>query len=107
MRDFIRTNIEFDDSNFSYWKCNFMAIHSNIDNILGGFKSTGEYKGPALILEGERSVRIGKDGYTHIFPNLKSEDFVVIKDAAHWVHADQPYATAKAIGKFLKEINES
>lgn len=84
-----------------------MAIHNNIDNILGGFKPTGEYKGPALILEGEWSVRIGKDGYTHIFPNLKLEEFVVIKDAAHWIHADKPIETAKAIGKFLKEINES
>lgn len=84
-----------------------MAIYNNIDNILGGFKPTGEFKGPTLILEGERSVRIGKDGYTHIFPNLKSEEFVVIKDAAHWVHADKPLETAKAIGKFLKEINES
>lgn len=105
MRDFVKMNIEFDDSNVAHWKCNFMAIHKNINNILNGLQVKGQYHGPTLILEGEKSVKLGKEGYQHIFPALKDEEFVVIKDAAHWVHADQPYATAKAIGEFLSKIN--
>ena len=38
MRDFVKMNIEFDDSNIAHWKCNFMAIHKNINNILNGLK---------------------------------------------------------------------
>lgn len=41
-----------------------------------------------MILEGEKSIRIGKEPYQKIFPNLKDEEFVVVKDAGHWIHAD-------------------
>ena len=59
-----------------------------MSNILSGFKVVGQYHSPALILEGGRSIRLGKEGYTHIFPYLKDSEFVVIQDAGHWVHAD-------------------
>ena len=41
MRDFVKMNIEFDDSDQAHWKCNFMAIHKNINNILNGLNVKG------------------------------------------------------------------
>lgn len=56
---------------------------------------------PTLWIRGENSVEFPKPVYERVLasnPHIKGH---VIKDAAHWVHADQPEAFIKVIKEFV------
>ena len=61
----------------------------------------GAFTGPALFLAGAQSDYVDKAGEAEIvrlFPQARIER---IRGAGHWLHADQPVATAEAVAAFL------
>ena len=60
------------------------------------------FNGKVLFIKGENSDYINEkdlDQTKEIFPNLK---FKIIKNAAHWVHAENPAQFLKNTHSFLK-----
>jgi pimeloyl-ACP methyl ester carboxylesterase len=56
---------------------------------------------PTLFIYGEKSGYITEDDMLTIEETFTDSEFIEIKDAGHWVHAEQPQAFEKAVLHFL------
>lgn len=103
-RQFILKNLSRKGSGFE-WKLNVMVIKDYLKDIMNGIpKDISEHSTytPALFIKGEKSDYIGiNDSHTikKLFP--KSE-IVIIPNAGHWVHAEQPKLLVKTVDYFCK-----
>jgi pimeloyl-ACP methyl ester carboxylesterase len=83
------------------WKMNLKAIKDNYDKINKTIESDYTFSGDVLFIKGEDSDYIlekDKAQIQKLFPNAK---FVTIKNAGHWVHAEQPDKLMQVINDFL------
>ena len=63
---------------------------------------TGLYAGPALFVTGALSRYVQAGHYAAIRALFPAARFVAIKDAGHWLHAEQPDAFAATLAAFLQ-----
>ncbi len=97
MRGFLLQNLRFGDS--PSWRIGLDGDRRRpaADRVLG--RRAGAYAGPTLVLRGERSDYILPEHrplFRALFPAAR---FLTLKDAGHWLHADNPeafLATAQA-----------
>jgi pimeloyl-ACP methyl ester carboxylesterase len=83
------------------WKMNLPVLIDQYKEILA-FPSNGLFEGPTLFLKGAKSDYIlpsDEDNIFTLFPNAK---IVSIKDAGHWVHAENPVDFIAETSIFLK-----
>lgn len=83
------------------WKMNLSVLVEQYERILDPITFDEAFEGPCLFLKGERSRHIQADDEIMIkkmFPNVLIKE---ISDAGHWVHADKPKETTKALQEFL------
>ena len=66
------------------------------------------YNGKYRIILGDRSGFVPIEyweSFANIFKNLDLiNNIKIVKDAGHWVHADQPEIFADLVSKFLEEF---
>lgn len=101
---FLMTNLERANGGFQ-WRVNLTAISASMSGI-SGFDPPADatYDGPTLFIAGETSAYIRdthRDVISGMFPKART---VTIKDAGHWIHADQPEAFLKTVGVFLDSV---
>jgi esterase len=60
------------------------------------------YPGPALFVTGARSDYVKPQDHPTIRALFPTARFVAIKDAGHWLHAEQPAAFAATVSAFLQ-----
>ena len=91
---------------------NLQAIHDNQQNIYGfpkGFDHT--FDGPCLMLNGadsfQREILDDVNFYKHAFPKISADDIVMIKEAGHGLHFEQPAKVRKLIHSFLLTATET
>jgi pimeloyl-ACP methyl ester carboxylesterase len=63
--------------------------------------ATGVYPGPSLFITGARSDYVKPADQPIIRSSFPAARFVAIKDAGHWLHAEQPAAFAATLAAFL------
>jgi pimeloyl-ACP methyl ester carboxylesterase len=63
--------------------------------------ATGVYPGPSLFITGARSDYVKQADQPAIRALFPAARFVAIKDAGHWLHAEQPEAFAATLAAFL------
>lgn len=83
------------------WRLNLDTLERDMDKIMGFPKLDGQYDGPTLFLSGANSDYVQPEHRGTIkgfFPNAR---FAKLKDAGHWLHADQPRAFEAALRSFL------
>lgn len=103
----MKYNVEEDPvTNKLSWKINLNAIHNNffeiIDFKFDSKRVSKKYENKLLCLLGEKSLGpIDHSSYLTIFPNFREENIVVISNANHWVHFDNPEETLQAIKNFI------
>jgi esterase len=101
---FLMSNLERANGGFQ-WRINLTAIAAGMSGIAGFSPPAGAtYGGPAAFIAGEHSAYIRdshKAKIAELFPKART---VTIKDAAHWVHADQPKAFLKTVQAFLGAV---
>jgi pimeloyl-ACP methyl ester carboxylesterase len=85
------------------WKVNLAAIESSMDDILG-FPDVADhaYDGRTLFISGERSAYLGASELQAVDRYFPQAEFVVIPDAGHRVHADQPERFVARLRDFLE-----
>jgi pimeloyl-ACP methyl ester carboxylesterase len=66
------------------------------------FPSKGLYDGSTLFLKGEKSDYILPSDEENIFTLFPNAKIVSIKDAGHWVHAENPVDFISETSIFLK-----
>ncbi len=100
---FLLKNIKRDKSSSKFqWKMNLKAIKNNYNKINESLEADFPFSGDALFIRGERSDYIleeDKSDIRELFPNSK---FITIKDAGHWIHAEQPEKLIRVIDKFIE-----
>jgi len=97
VRSLILKSMHRDDNNRFFWKLNARALLNNLDNITEGLTFPQQITGfPVIFLKGENSEYILKEDYIGIKKLFPGADIIVIKNAGHWLHADNPDAVSEA-----------
>lgn len=102
VRQFLLKNLTRSDDGKYAWKLNLPAIKKNIENIGKGLEGQWASDKPTLFIRGENSDYIKNEDSIVIesfFPNFEIK---TIKNAGHWVHAEQPEAFLDVLNRFLK-----
>ena len=86
------------------WRVGLAEIGAALPAIEGWPGITGRYTGPTLFITGERSNYVQPDARSVIETLFPHAQFVLIKDAGHWLHTDQPVAFNAAVADFLSSL---
>lgn len=100
IRQFLLKNLTREGDSFK-WKHNLSVIEKSIENIGKGLEGNEVFEGKTLFIGGAKSDYITKEDHDKIKTHFPSAEIVMIKDAGHWVHAEQPKALYKTVNKFL------
>lgn len=102
--DFLMQNLQRHNERFD-WRLNLMATAVCMQDLCA-FPSEllrQRYPGPALFVAGEHSDYVrpeSRAGIVRLFPRAQLQQ---IRDAGHWVHADEPKALIQALRGWLAE----
>ena len=99
MRGFLLQNMRF--GGLPAWKVGLAEIEAGLGDILGWPDFGTAYGGPALFLGGARSDYIlpaHRPVIRGLFPNAR---LAVLRDAGHWLHADNPEGFIGVVEAFL------
>jgi len=105
IRQFLLKNIESRPEGGYQLKINVDAIEYHYQEIIGGIEFQNTHNLPCTFIAGGNSHYIGENDFIriqNIFPNAK---LISIKNAGHWVHAEQPQAFVHAIKTCLIDTN--
>jgi len=101
IRQFLLKNLSRDkDGSFS-WKINLPVIAENIEEVGEGLPDKQISEKPVLFIRGENSDYIKDEDMSLIKSLFPNANLVTIKNAGHWIHAEQPDAFLKTVQQFL------
>lgn len=83
------------------WRLNLDTLQTEMPKILSFPSVTGTFNGRTLFLSGASSdyvLSVHRPPIKSLFPNAR---FAKLKDAGHWLHADQPRAFEAALRTFF------
>ncbi|MBD8488366.1 alpha/beta fold hydrolase [Echinicola sp. CAU 1574] len=101
VRQFLMKSLGRDENRKFVWKVNLPVITEKIDNVGEALHGANSFNGPTLFMRGANSDYIqenDKEDLEKYFPEYK---LVTIKNAGHWLHAEQPSAVVGTIKAFL------
>ncbi|MEP0960538.1 MAG: alpha/beta fold hydrolase [Roseobacter sp.] len=84
------------------WRLNLDALEAEMDKIIGFPELPGTFEKPMLFLSGDQSDYVQsqhRDTIKSLFPAAR---FAKLKNAGHWLHAEQPRAFEAALRSFLQ-----
>jgi pimeloyl-ACP methyl ester carboxylesterase len=108
IRGFILKNLERTTDNMFRWKINTPALLKNLEKIMDGidrptdvpYQITGF---PVIFLKGGNSDYLPSDDFKDIQRVFPAAELITIKDAGHWLHADQPREVVRNIKRLLAD----
>jgi pimeloyl-ACP methyl ester carboxylesterase len=83
------------------WRPNLVGLRRGLPRVGGWPEVSGTYEGPVLWFRGERSSYVTDADLPEmraLFPRVR---LVTIKNAGHWVHADQPSVLAESLAHWV------
>ena len=83
------------------WKFNLEAISNHIENVGEALPQNAIFDGDTLFINGANSDYITKKDYDLIHYHFPNSKIVTIKNAGHWVHAEQPEELFKTVTEFI------
>ena len=101
VRQFILKNLGRNSNGF-YWKINYKSLEKNIENVSRGIPDQLRFAGNTLFISGENSDYINLEDHPVIKRHFPQSSVSVVKNAGHWVHAENPSETLRLIQNFLK-----
>lgn len=104
IRAFLLQNLVRKDGGFR-WQLNLDALAMHMDDLTGWPDDLPgrRFEGPILFIAGERSDYLRprhRETILRLFPDAR---FMTLKDAGHWVHAEQPEAFTATVRAFLDQ----
>ena len=102
IRELIMKNLRRNSENYFEWKLNVPALLNNLENIVEGVRfqtgSNQQITGfPVVFLKGENSNYIRPGEFADITRIFPTAEFKTIKNAGHWIQADNPEAVSEAL----------
>lgn len=101
VRAFLLTSLAFEDG-AARWKLNLDALDAHMDQIVGWPGTEGVYEGKTLFIYGDQSDYVQQAYRPAIRAQFPHARFVAVKEAGHWLHAQQPEAFVQTVGGYLK-----
>lgn len=101
VRQFLLKSIERRRSSGFQWKLNLPIIYKNYETISNQIIPDWPINMDCLFIKGELSNYITKEDETDILSHFPNASFATIKDAGHWVHADNPKSFVSVVTAFL------
>lgn len=83
------------------WQPNLAGLRRGLPQIGGWPEVHGTFAGPVLWLRGDRSPYVTRDALPAmraLFPKVR---LVTVKNAGHWVHADQPDVVSDSLAHWV------
>lgn len=101
--NFLLKNITRDkNSNAFIWKLNLKAIKNNYEKLIEPVESDYQFNGETLFIKGENSNYLSEGDLPEIKNLFPLAELTTIKDAGHWIHAEQEQRLLYKIDEFLK-----
>lgn len=101
VRLFLSTNLRLGSAGSApAWRIGLDEIAAALPDI-ARWDEVGRYDGPTLVLSGDRSDYVLPEHrplFMALFPHAR---FAALRDAGHWLHADQPEAFLATVRAFL------
>jgi esterase len=85
------------------WRIGLQEIAAAIPDLEGWTELPGIYQGPALFVTGAHSDYVLAEHRPVIRAQFPGARFVAIKNAGHWVHADNPAGFVSVVEAFLHD----
>ncbi|MCP9198631.1 alpha/beta fold hydrolase [Gramella sp. GC03-9] len=101
VRLFLLKNLYRKEKDLLSLKMNLPVLKDKIENIGRALPQHSEYKGPVLFIKGDNSNYIKDEDHEEIRAHFPKVEFVSIKNAGHWVHAESPQEFFEAIIRFV------
>lgn len=101
IRQFLLKNLTRDKEKGFKWKMNLEVIAKNYETIISETRKGFTFDNPTLFIRGENSDYITKEDEVLIKKLFLAAQMQTIRNAGHWVHADQPDQLIEAIKKFV------
>ncbi|MBX2842373.1 MAG: alpha/beta fold hydrolase [Flammeovirgaceae bacterium] len=101
VRQFLLKNLYRTSSGSFDWRINLPILTEKIDNVGEEIAPESQNKNPILFIKGEVSNYIlekDKKDIVNLFPNYQIK---TIKNAGHWVHAEQPSMFLQTVLSFI------
>jgi pimeloyl-ACP methyl ester carboxylesterase len=101
IRAFLLQNLRFGAS--VHWRIGLAEIAAAVPDLEGWVDLPGTYTGPSLFVTGANSDYVLHEHRPIIRTQFPNARFVAIKNAGHWVHADNPAGFLSVVEAFLHE----
>lgn len=90
VRQFLLKNLDRQSDGRFKWKFNLSSLFQNYNNILEEIKFTQVITNEVCFVKGEHSNYIEVEEMEELKKTFIHGQLIEIKDAGHWIHADQP-----------------
>jgi esterase len=101
IRAFLLQNLRFGAD--PHWRIGLDEMAGAIPDLEGWVELPGTYPGPCLFVTGANSDYVRHDHRPAIRSMFPAARFVAIKNAGHWVHADNPAGFLSVVEAFLHD----
>ena len=101
IRAFLLQNLRFGPN--PRWRIGLTEIAAAIPDLEGWIELPGRYGGPCLFVSGADSDYVLPEHRPLIRAQFPAARFVAVKNAGHWVHADNPAGFLSVVEAFLRD----
>lgn len=101
IRMFLMKNVTRNGKEGYKYRFNLRALTENYNEIVVGLPSDTHFDKDTLFLSGENSGYIGVDDIPLIEAHFPKANIVTVKNAGHWLHADNPTQFYDEVVSFL------
>lgn len=98
---FLAKNLYWDDHKKLNWRFNLKTLSEKYNEFVSNAIKFGVFDGPTLFISGEKSNYILPQDEFAIKQQFPHAKIVTVKNAAHWVQADNPAEFSHVVKQFL------
>ncbi len=98
---FLTKNLYWDDDKKLNWRFNLKTLAEKYNQFVSNAIKFGIFDGDALFIAGDRSNYILPQDHFAIRQQFPKAEFVTVKNAGHWVQAENPVDFAAIVKQFL------
>ncbi|MEI6816959.1 MAG: alpha/beta fold hydrolase [Bacteroidota bacterium] len=102
-RQFLMKSLYWKNDTELDWRFNVQAIKDNINEIGIGQLHNHPYLKPTLFIKGDKSNYILEEDWDDILKLFPHAKLCTVKNAGHWVHADNPEGFMECLNDFLSK----
>ncbi|GGG90904.1 alpha/beta hydrolase [Polaribacter pacificus] len=102
VRQFLLKNVYWKEKGQLAFRFNLSSLTENNDEVGVALPSFTIFEGDTLFLKGENSGYISANEEPIIYAHFPNAKIVVIANAGHWLHAENPKDFVAAVQNFLK-----